>query len=144
MPQLKTDSILKQFARSILNEWLHESGYETKRYNSSDAESTIVSLGVIITALNYSPKLRKKFSKKYYAAKKLYALVHDALREWEIKNCQKVPFENFPSEILRREVQEAVDEAFRGGLRDIEKYLETIEIKLDFILGNPKKKKKRK
>lgn len=146
MPKLNTESVLKDVACDVMNQWLVKNGYIIMHYNKKEAEQAVVELGVIITALNYDPKLRKKHQKKYRMTKKLYHAVYDSLRLWEIENCQKVPFENFPSEILRRKVQEAIDEEFRAGFRDIHKYLETIKIKLGFALHKNlnKKKKKRK
>lgn len=144
MSKTKAKSIVKTMACNVMNDWLRARGYEIPYYDGENANFTIVMLAKIITALNYSPKVRKKYTKQYKIAKMLYKQVHISLREWEIENCREVKFEDFPSEILRREVQDEVNSAFYDGFPSIEKYLENLDISLTLTIGRNKKKKKRK
>ncbi len=104
-------------------------------------------LGTLITALNYSPKVRKKYLREYILAKKLFSEVHNALRAYELRYCQSVAFIDLPSEKLRREIQKENETLFAKGLSDIQKYIENdIELKFVFTIGDNliKKKKKKK
>lgn len=123
----------KKEAKSLADYWLKKTGnLPTKSIEEKSEIDSIamrlVSLGVLITAFNYSLENREKFAIEYQKAKMLYAGTHHFLRDWELENCKEKNFADFPSEILRKKVQHAVGLKFKNGFEDIDTYFENINI----------------